>query len=264
MFRYQKGELVPAAFALPPEDELEVVVNDRVLVRLAYTPGFEAALGLGYLWNQGFFNRLEEVAWTYDEKRRRFCLRVERLPEAEVGLRSSAYASGLAYGRRRLKKLPPAGLDPELPFLLIQKLQATAKLYKKTRGVHAAALFDLEGRLLFHFEDVGRHNALDRLAGAALIEGLKGPFTLAATGRFSLEMAEKAIGLGAVLAATRTGATDRAVRTARAFGLTVVAYVRPGSYRVYSHPERLSRSSGRLTLAKTDSPKRARTSSKGR
>ena len=264
MFRYQKGELVPAEFPLPTEDELEIVVNDRVLARLAYTPGYEAALGLGYLWNQGFFERLEDVAWGYDRDRKRFCLQVERLPEAMVGLRSSACASGLTYGRRALRRLPKAAPNPELPFLLMRKLQQAARLYKRTRGVHAAALFDLEGNLLLHFEDVGRHNALDRLAGAVLLEGLEGPFTLAATGRFSREMAEKAIHLGAVLAATRTGATDRAVRIARAFGLTVVAYVRPGSYRVYAHPERLSRSSGRLTLAKTASPKRARTSAQGR
>ncbi len=264
MYRYQKGALVPAEFPLPPEDELEVVVNDRVLVRLAYTPGHEAALGLGYLWNQGFFDRLEEVAWAYDAERRRFCLQVSRVPEAEVGLRSSACASGLAFGRRPLRALPEARVDLELPFVLLRRLQQASRLYKRTRGVHAAALFDLEGHLLLHFEDVGRHNALDRLAGAVLLEGLQGPFALAATGRFSHEMAEKAIHLGAVLAATRTGATDRAVRLARAFGLTVVAYVRPGSYRVYAHPERFSRSSSRLTLAKTASPKRARTSAQGR
>ena len=264
MYRYKKGRFVPAEFPLPTEDELEVVLNDRVLARLAYTPGYEAALGLGYLWNQGFFQRLEDVAWGYDAERHRFCLQVERLPEAMVGLRSSACASGLTYGRRALRRLPKATVDPELPFHLLRRLHAASRLYKKTRGIHAAALFDLKGNLLLHFEDVGRHNALDRLAGAVLLEGLEGPFTLAATGRFSREMAEKAIHLGAVVAVTRTGATDRAVRTAEAFGLTIAAYVRPTSYRVYAHPERFSMSSGRLTLAKTASPKRARTSAQGR
>jgi FdhD protein len=264
MYRYEKGRLVPAEYPLPVEDELEIVVNDRVLARLAYTPGHEAVLGLGYLWNQGFFERLADVAWGYDAKRRRFCLQVEAHPEARVGLRSSACASGLTFGRRVLRRLPKAVVEPELPFHLLRQLHAASRQYKKTRGIHAAALFDLEGRLLLHFEDVGRHNALDRLAGAVLLEGLEGPFTLAATGRFSREMAEKAIHLGAVLAATRTGATDQAVRIAEAFGLTVAAYVRPGSYRVYAHPERFSRSSGRLTLAKTASPKRARTSAQGR
>jgi len=263
--RYQKGRLLADEFEVPEEAELEIVLNGRLLTRLAYTPGEEAALGLGYLFNNGFFQRLSEVAWRVDPERRRFCAHVEGATPPEVGLKSSACGGGDQFLARGLSRLPEARvLDPELPFRLIRELHRRARRYQKTRGIHAAALFDLSGNLLFHFEDIGRHNALDRLAGAALLEGAKGPFLLAATGRLTLEMAAKAARIGAVLAASRTGASDRAIRLAQAVGLALAAYVRTTGYRVYSAPERFSRSSKVLTLAKTAGPKRASTSDQGR
>jgi len=261
--RYQKGALLPAEFEVPEEAELEIVLNDRLLTRIAYTPGHEAALGLGYLYNGGFFQRLSQVAWRVDP-RGRFCAHVEGAAAPEVGLRSSACGGGDQFLSRGLSRLPEAHLDPELPFRLIRELHRRARRYRKTRGIHAAALFDLSGKLLFHFEDIGRHNALDRLAGAALLEGAKGPFLLAATGRLTLEMVAKAARMGAVLAVSRTGASDRAIRLARAVGLSLAAYVRTTGYRVYSAPERFSRSSNVLTLAKSAGPKRASTSDQGR
>ncbi|RTG97503.1 formate dehydrogenase accessory sulfurtransferase FdhD [Thermus scotoductus] len=103
-----------------------------------------------------------------------------------------------------------------------------------TRGIHGAALFDLSGQLLYLNEDIGRHNAVDRLAGYMLLEGVRPPVLLAVTGRVSQEMAAKAIGTGAVLLASRTGATAPAVSLAQRYGLALAAYVRPTGYRLYA------------------------------
>jgi FdhD protein len=113
-------------------------------------------------------------------------------------------------------------------------LRAEARAYPRSRGIHGAALFDLEGRLLYLNEDIGRHNAVDRLAGYMLLEGVRPPVLVASTGRASREMVAKAIGMGAVLLASRTGATAQAVALARAYGLALAAYVRPTGYRLYA------------------------------
>jgi len=130
--------------------------------------------------------------------------------------------------------LPKVPLDPELPLELMAQLRQHAVRYARTRGIHGAALFDLSGRLLYVNEDIGRHNAVDRLAGYMLLEGVRPPVLLAVTGRVSQEMAGKAIGMGAVLLASRTGATLPAVNLARHYGLALAAYVRPTGYRLYA------------------------------
>jgi FdhD protein len=125
---------------------------------------------------------------------------------------------------------------PSFPSRLLAELQGPKgpSLCSSTRGIHGAALFDLEGRLLYLNEDIGRHNAVDRLAGYMLAEGVAPPVLVATTGRVSLEMAAKVVGMGAVLLASRTGATAPAVALANDYGLALATYVRPTGYRLYA------------------------------
>ncbi len=109
----------------------------------------------------------------------------------------------------------------------------------KTRGLHAAALSDGR-RLLLKREDIGRHNAIDRLWGAAMLEHVEtaGQF-LMSTGRISSEMLMKAARMHAPIVASRTTPTSLTVRLAREWNITLVGYVRSHLLRVYSHPERI-------------------------
>jgi len=131
-------------------------------------------------------------------------------------------------------KIPAARLH-----VLFNQLQARGSLYARARGVHAAGLADGE-QLLAMAEDVGRHNTLDKLLGTCLRLGIetRGRLLLA-TGRVSSEMMQKAAQMGIPFVASRNSPTSLSVEMARAWGITLVGYVRRQTLRVYSGPERL-------------------------
>lgn len=232
MWRFEGGRFTPEVFPLPEEERFLLAVNGKPWASFSYTPGDEAYLALGHLFLSGVLSGLEGVRWRVGEGVVAVDLPTD--PERGVGVRDSGCAAGLRYGEPQLVPLPPVSLDPELPLRLMAQLRQNAVRYAQTRGIHGAALFDLAGRLLYLNEDIGRHNAVDRLAGYMLLEGIRPPVAVAVTGRVSQEMAAKAIGMGAVLLVSRTGATAPAVGLARRYGLALASYVRPTGYRLYA------------------------------
>ncbi|WP_038056605.1 formate dehydrogenase accessory sulfurtransferase FdhD [Thermus amyloliquefaciens] len=232
MWRFEGGRFLEAEFPLPEEERLLLVVNGKPWATLSYTPGDEAHLALGHLFLSGVVQSLEGVRfWVGDGV---VAVDLPHEPERGLGVRDSGCAAGFRYGEPRLAPVPRVSLEPELPQRLLAELRANASRYARTRGIHGAALFDLSGQLLYLNEDIGRHNAVDRLAGYMLLRGISPPVLVASTGRVSQEMAAKAIGMGAVLLASRTGATAPAVALARAYGLALATYVRPTGYRLYA------------------------------
>ncbi|MCS6869007.1 MAG: formate dehydrogenase accessory sulfurtransferase FdhD [Thermus sp.] len=232
MWRYQGGGFYPEDFPLPEEGRLVLVVNGEPWSAFSYTPGDEAYLAVGHLFLSGALSHPQGVRLRVGEGM--VLVDLPEAPQRGLGVRDSGCAAGLRYGEPRLAPLPQVPLDPELPLVLLARLRQGTARYARTRGIHGAALFDLSGHLLYLNEDIGRHNAVDRLAGFMLLEGIMPPVLVATTGRVSQEMAAKAIGMGAVLLASRTGATLPAVALACRYGLALATYVRPTGYRLYA------------------------------
>ncbi len=227
-----KGEVVR-------EQPLVIWVNGTKFVTLLCSPLKLDCLVVGYLW-------LEKVIASLDE--------IARLDVSEVDGRADVtLAREVELPTERILTSGCGGgitfrIDPRLfprirsslrvrPALLSERMKelfAAAVNYRASRGIHGAALSDDE-RLLVAAEDVGRHNAVDKVMGEALLKGIAtADRILLSTGRISSEMLLKAARMGVPLVASRTSPTEMAVSLAEQLGITVVGYVRGDNLNVYA------------------------------
>ena len=144
-------------------------------------------------------------------------------------------------GAKRLTDLDNPKIDTDLINALPDRLRASQDVYDQTGGLHASALFALDGELDTVREDVGRHNALDKVIGAKFLEN-KLPLSdkiLLVSGRASFELVQKALMAGIPIMVAVGAPSSLAVELATEFGMTLVGFVRDGSFNVYSWPTRI-------------------------
>lgn len=218
------------------------------------TPGADFELAAGFLFGEGLIRQPEEIVSL------RYCLppgdpqrgnvlsvtlRGE-LPLKRRGLIASGCGvcgiADLKLLERELGPIAPgAAVAPATIAALPEQLRHHQRLFAATGGVHAAARFDASGQLVSLWEDVGRHNALDKLIGDAL---LKRQLPLSDTilmlsGRASFELVYKAIAAGIAVVCAVSAPSSLAIELAERLGVTLVGFVRGEQLAVYSHPERL-------------------------
>ena len=132
-------------------------------------------------------------------------------------------------------------LSPESLAGMPESLREAQRVFQATGALHGAGLFDPAGKLLWLKEDVGRHNAVDKVVGAALLAG-EVPLSrrvLLVSGRASFEIVQKALRAGIPVVAAISGVSTLARDLAREGGLTLAGFLRPEGFKVYSHPERI-------------------------
>jgi FdhD protein len=221
------------------EQPLTIHVNGVRFLTVLCSPFQLEALVLGYLWMERVISGLDEVT----------SLQVSEIDgRADVWLRqpvelpaerilTSGCGGGVTF------RIDPRWFGPVRSSLRVRPSQLSARLkdlytaarhYQTSRGIHGAGLSDGE-QLLIVAEDVGRHNAVDKVKGEALQREIAtADRILLSTGRVSSEMLLKAVRMGVPVVASRTSPTDMAVALAEQLGVTVVGYVRPDSMNLYA------------------------------
>ena len=155
--------------------------------------------------------------------------------------------AALAAAARRGKRapLPGASRDLTISAALLTSLPGALRIrqsvFSSTGGLHAAGLFEADGRFLLAREDVGRHNATDKAVGAILRSRRECPPILLVSGRLGFEIAQKAALAGVTIVAAVSAPTSLAVDLAEETGLTLVGFLRGERFNVYTHPERIAR-----------------------
>lgn len=221
------------------EQPLTIHVNGERFLTLLCSPMKMEALVVGYLWMEKVIAGLHEVAaLEISPVDGRADVRLTRPVTLPTGrILTSGCGGGITFriDHRLFPRLDSrVRVRPEQLARRMKDLYEAAVHYKASRGIHGAALTDGEA-LLVVAEDVGRHNAVDKVKGEALLRGIQtGDRILLSTGRVSSEMLLKAARMGVPVVASRTSPTEMAVALAEQLNITVCGYVRPDGLNLYA------------------------------
>lgn len=224
------------------------------------TPGQDFALAAGFLFTEGVIagrEAIARIAYCLDDQAQRYnVVRVTVRPEVvfdpqrlsrHVYTTSSCGVCGkaaLALVRVACPRRPVGTfrLAPAFFWELLTTFRAAQRLFGRTGGVHGTALFDAEGRLLGLAEDVGRHNAMDKLVGELVLAGRvpASETVVLVSGRASFELVQKALMAGIPALAAVGAPSHLAVALAREYGMTLVGFLREGRINLYAGEERVA------------------------
>jgi FdhD protein len=240
---------------------LEVRVDDEPLAVTMRTPGHDAELAAGFCFTEGVIDHPDELERVEpctladygnvvlvrltSKARGRWQEQKERA-RRDLYLSSSCGLCGTrtidAIVKRVVSPLPTFAVPADVLVRFPAVMAGSQAAFARTGGLHAAALFTPEGRLRFVYEDVGRHNAVDKLIGSLLLSGQLpcGPGVLLVSGRASFELVRKAARAGIGFLAAVGAPSSLAVEAAGRFGMTMVGFLRANQFNVYAHPLRIT------------------------
>ncbi len=221
--------------AIPAERPLTIYVDKRELVTLMTLGGAPEALTLGYLRNQRLVRSLDDIAsvqvdWDVDavavttrdgidDIESRTARRV-----VTTGCGQGSMFGGLMDEVDSIVLNPDARLRQSVLYRIVDTIRTQASVYKQAGSVHGCALFDAEGTLLYFIEDVGRHNAVDAIAGRMWLDGVRGDDKIFyTTGRLTSEMVIKGGQMGIPFLLSRSGTTQMGHMVAEKLHMTLLA-----------------------------------------
>ncbi|MEQ6899820.1 formate dehydrogenase accessory sulfurtransferase FdhD [Nocardioides sp. YIM 152588] len=262
--RLRDGAVTRVSDALAVEEPMELRVDGRPLTVTMRTPGSDFDLAAGFLVSEGVVHSADQISAI------RYCAGVDAegrntynvvdvtlspgTPAPAPGLqRSFATTSACGVcGKTSLDEVhaatryavadDPVRIAPSTLATLPERLRTAQRVFDRTGGLHAAGLFTADGRLLAADEDVGRHNAVDKVVGASLLAGRlpEAGRVLMVSGRASFELVQKALMAGIPILAAVSAPSSLAVDLAERNGMTLVGFLRGSSCNVYAGAERIA------------------------
>ena len=246
------------------ERPLTIYLNGQEIVTAMTIGDYPDYLALGFLRNQGMLSADDEITGVdYDEELEVVVVRTKRETDFEDKMRRKTRTSGCAVGTvfgdmmEGLEgvTLPPARVRTSWLYALSARINRTPSLYLQAGAIHGTVLCCAD-RPLVYMEDVGRHNAVDKIAGWMLAEGIRADDKiLYTTGRLTSEMVIKTAMMGIPVLASRSGFTAWGVEIAQQLGLTLIGRMKGRRFMCLSGEDRLLRDADPATIA--DEPKRS-------
>ncbi len=236
------------------EEPLQIRLDDRDLVITMRTPGHDRDLAAGFLFTEGLLQQPSQIANIREDWRG--TITIALAPGVEIDRDSLARnfyltSSCGVCGKASIDSLRIAGcrclpsgqplIDAASLHHLPNELRRVQAIFERTGGLHAAGLFNAAGKALSTREDVGRHNAVDKLIGAAFLEN-RVPLSdhiLMLSGRISFELVQKAVMAGIPVIAAIGAPSSLAIETARRFNVTLIGFLRDRRFNVYAGEARL-------------------------
>jgi FdhD protein len=228
------------------ETPVSLTVNGKNWLTFMCTPIMLEEMAVGFLYNERIISTMNEIEDVrICEHEDNVDVWLTRMVDEPASWRRTSGCSGGVTAvdllSERLTAIPVQKdtIRPEQITALVAGLFESQELYKETGGVHTSALFDGD-EIVISAEDIGRHNTIDKIAGAYLKLKLALPHRLLiTTGRISSEMLQKASRLQVEVLISRTSPSSLSIQLAERMGITLIGYARRNRYNVYTHPERI-------------------------
>jgi FdhD protein len=256
--RKQDGMLEYQHDDLTVEEPLEIRIGGKTVATTMRTPGHDEELAAGFLVSEGLIRTPEQIQnflRPNEPRNRQNIIDVQLAPGVKVKLSSAqrfgtiSTSCGIC-GKESIDAIrqdfPPIRstsirIDTETLLSLPALLRAKQSDFERTGGIHAAGIFSFDGEPLIVREDIGRHNAVDKAIGRAFLDG-KLPLDrhlLLVSGRASFEIMQKALAAGIPIVASVSAPSTLAMEFARESNQTLIGFLRPPSFNVYAHVERV-------------------------
>ena len=250
---WRDGEVRALSDYLVGEEPLEIRIGDTPISVTMRTPGHDLELAVGFLFTEGLIGSRDQIAGVKQNDANR--IRVDLAPGVSLDLermRRNFYAASscgvcgkASIDSVRLRGIAPPNpelrVDPDILCTLSDKLREAQAIFGRTGGLHAAGLFSACGELIALREDVGRHNAVDKIAGWAL-EKQHIPLresVLMVSGRGGFEIVQKAAVSGIPVLVCVSAPSDLAVNLARELGMTLIGFLRGRRFLIYAGAQRV-------------------------
>jgi FdhD protein len=265
--RWTAGKWSESPDMVVTEEPLQLMLDGEALSVVMRTPGHDIELSLGLMFSEGILRTTNDVRvirisaeageleagvavesslLESNQVDIHLASRPRRKPERSMLSSSACGVCGtvLIEDLRRDLAVMPAGptVDPSLLPGLVERLRSGQGVFDRTGGLHAAGLFTRSGELVYLREDVGRHNAVDKVVGRSLLDDRvpASESVLVVSGRTGYEIVQKSITAGIPVLAAVGAPSSLAVALAREFNQTLVGFLKGDRFNVYSAPERLS------------------------
>ena len=228
------------------EYSLTIFINNEEIITLLCSPKSLKYLAIGFLYSEGFirdYSEIDDIRIDEEWGRAYIRLKAKNVPDKKLQLKKTITSGGgkgtMLYNMSDFLKSKQAANPSDVSIYEIKKLMAkfsrSSDLFYATGGVHVCAICNNDGIIYFE-EDIGRHNALDKVLGKALMENMNlGDKMILTSGRISSEMLIKAVKMGITVVVSRSAPTSSAVHMARELNVVLIGFARGEKMNIYSN-----------------------------